>query len=248
MPSASRQIRAFDRPQSPEAELAICREALLELANLRDGALADAAQASRRIADLLPRAVMAGVSVVDAAELTGVSRPTLYRMLAENRQREPLRDLAARFERALDCEHEALPNDLAVRLQTSLDAVFEHLMRIYPLVAEEFSSLGQPGLTTLVEILPELGVPERLVLAMLMLQGLSVDRVARSVQLPEMQVLGWATLGLLRTLPRLRKELPDAERASAPDSAPNFTDTGPTTIDHRYRVGDPRRHRSFTVR
>jgi hypothetical protein len=122
------------------------------------------------------------------------------------------------------------------------------LVRIYPVVAEEFSSLGQTALTHLVEALPELGVPERVVLAMLMLQGLPTDRVARSAQLPETQVLGWAALGLLRTLPRIRDLLSGSEQAVDADAFQDGDHSAASTVDHRYRVGDPRRHRSFNLR
>jgi hypothetical protein len=187
------------------------------------------------IASLLPHAIDAGVSVVDAAGLTGLSRPTLYRMLSESRERRPLREAAAQFEQALELNNEILPAELASRFGITVDQVFDALRGLYPLVADDFEALGQAALTSLVELLPELGVPERIVLAMLLLQGQTTDYVAASTQLPENKVLGWAVLGLLRVLPRICAAQEDMAEHTA------------VNIDRRYRVGDPRRHRQFDL-
>jgi AcrR family transcriptional regulator len=189
------------------------------------------------IANLLPRAIQTGISVVDVAQLTGLSRPTLYRMLSESRERRPLREIAVEFEQALEQNNQALPADLASRFGTSIEQVFEALMGLYPLVADELAALGQPALTSLVEFLPELGVPERIVLAMRFLQGQTTDYVAASTQLPGTEVLGWAALGLLRVLPRIR---------AAREGTVKHSSTA-VSVDRRYRVGDPRRHRRFDL-
>jgi len=189
------------------------------------------------IARLLPGAIQAGVTLVDAAQLTGLSRPTLYRMLSESRELRPLREIAAQFEQALKLNHASMPAELASSFGTSIEQVFDALSGLYPLVADDFAALGQPALTSLVELLPELGVPERIVLAMLLLQGQTTDYVAASTQLPGNEVLGWAALGLLRLLPRIRAAQEDlAEHASTA-----------VKVDRRYRVGDPRRHRRFDL-
>jgi hypothetical protein len=220
-----------------EADLTQYRAALAQLAQEREGAHADANRAMEGIARLLPSAIQAGISVVDTAELTGLSRPTLYRMLSESRERRPLREVAARFEQALELNNRALPADLASHFGTSIEQVFDGLTGLYPLVADDFAALGQSALTSLVELLPELGVPERIVLAMLLLQGQTTDYVAASTRLSGREVLGWAVLGLLRVLPRIRAAQEGAaEHRSAPVS-----------VDRRYRVGDPRRHRRFDL-
>ncbi len=189
------------------------------------------------IASLLPGAIQAGITLVDAAQLTGLSRPTLYRMLSESRELRPHREIAAQFEQALELNHGSLPAELASSFGTSVEQVFDALSGLYPLVADDFAALGQPALTSLVELLPELGVPERIVLAMLFLQGQTTDYVAASTQLPGNEVLGWAALGLLRLLPRIRTAQEDlAEHASTA-----------VKVDRRYRVGDPRRHRRFNL-
>lgn len=218
-----------------QADFAQHRAALAQLAQERERAHADANRAMQGIANLLPRAIRAGISVVDAAQLTGLSRPTVYRMLSESRERRPLREVSAQFEQALELNHGALPADLATNFGTSIEEVFDALAALYPLVADDFAARGQSALTSLVEFLPELGVPERIVLAMLLLQGKTTDYVAASTQLPGTEVLGWAVLGLLRVLPRIRaaREGAAQQRSMA------------VNVDRRYRVGDPRRHRRF---
>ncbi|MGD0044693.1 MAG: hypothetical protein ABSE84_30545, partial [Isosphaeraceae bacterium] len=137
----------------------------------------------------------------------------------------------------LELNRGALPADLATHFGTSIEEVFDALTALYPLVAGDFAARGQSALTSLVELLPELGVPERIVLAMLLLQGKTTDYVAASTQLPGTEVLGWAVLGLLRVLPRIRVE---------PEGAAEQLSMA-VNVDRRYRVGDPRRHRRFDL-
>jgi hypothetical protein len=72
---------------------------------------------------------------------------------------------------------------------------------------------------------------------MLLLQAKTPDYVAASTQLPATEVLGWAALGLLRVLPRIRaaQQGPAEHRSTA------------VNVDRRYRLGDPRRHRRFDL-
>jgi hypothetical protein len=219
------------------ADLAKCRAQLTQLAQERESARAAADRATQGIANLLPSAVQAGISVVEAAQLTGLSRPTIYRMLSENREESPLRDIAARFEHALDLNSQALPHDLATHFGVLDEQIFDALMQVYPLVLDGFSALGPSAITSLIELLPELGVPERIVLPMLLMQGKTVDYVAASTQLPANVVLGWAALGLLRILPRIREVAPGP--TEHPSTAVN--------VDRRYRAGDPRRHQRFDL-
>jgi hypothetical protein len=238
------QMRAFDLCASDEAERSHYRAELGRLAHERDLAQAQVDRATHHIAEALPRALHVGVSVVEAGQVTGLSRPTVYRMLAGARKQHDFREDVALFEGALQALNQtALPFDLASYFQTSTDEVFECLMRLYPLLSREFASFGPAGLTQLVELLPALGVPERIILAMLLLQGLPTDRVAWSTKYSETEVLGWAALGLLRILPRTRE-------AFLPTAQPGEWDVG--TIEKpplrssrqrwRYPIGDPRRH------
>jgi hypothetical protein len=170
--------------------------------------LAAAEQETRRIQQLLVVALQAGMSVAEAVALTGVSRATLYRMLAEVRQQQDLRSLAHQFEEALaalgeELDLPPLPADLQRHFGASLDEVFEMLMQLYRPLAAEATALGPMGLTVLGDLIPGLGTPEKIVLNMLLFQGLSVEDVARSTQLAETRVLGWAALALLRVLPEL---------------------------------------------
>lgn len=238
-PQDGEQVAAA--PERAVTEAGRARRELVELASARANALAEAERAGRALGAVLPRAVRAGVSVVEAGRLTGLSRPTVYRMLAEHREDEPLRELAGHFEQALAQEQKALPYDLAQALGLPMENVFAKLTRVYPLLGEEFSSFGPTATTTLVEALPELGVPERIVLAMLLLQRLPVDRVAASTQLPETEVLAWAALGLLRVMPCVRAA-GKGSISGSPRTEPRST---AASVDRRYRVRDPRRHRSF---
>jgi hypothetical protein len=179
--------------------------------------LADADGAGRRIQQLLPGALQAGVSVGEAAALTGVSRATLYRMLAEARQQNGLQSLARDFEEALalldhELEVPPLPADFQGHFQLSLDEIFDKLMQLYRPLAAEAHALGPLGMAVLGDLIPQLGTPEKIVLNMLLFQNLPVEQVARSTQLSEVQVLGWAALALLRILPELRTR---AENLSA---------------------------------
>ncbi len=147
--------------------------------------------------------------VNEAVEVTGVSRATLYRMLGGARQQQDLVGLVRQFEDVLarlasELDWPPLPADFERHLGVSLDEVFEMLMQLYRPLAGEANALGPIGLAVLGDLIPGLGVPEKIVLNMLMLQGLPLKDVARSTQLPETRVLGWAALALLRVLPELR--------------------------------------------
>ena len=219
------------------ADMTKYRALLTQLAQERETARADADRAMQGIANLLPHAIQAGISMVDAAQLTGLSRPTLYRMLSEGRELSPLRDIAAKFEHALEMNNQASPVELASHFETSPEQVFDTLMGLYPLLSDGFTALGPAALTNLIELLPDLGVPERIVLSMFLLQGKPTDYVATSTQLPASEVLGWSALGLLRVLPRIR-----AAQQSSAERHPTAVN-----VDHRYQVGDPRRHRRFDL-
>lgn len=231
---------AIHWPKHPWSDLRSHYRAVLgRYAHERDLALAEAEKATRDLTETLPQALEAGVSVVDVAQLTGLSRPTIYRMLAGARKEHDVRKDLARLEHALETlDRSALPFDLASYLQISTDEVFDYLMRLYPLLRGELASFGPVGLTKLVELLPDLGVPERIVLAMLLLQDLPTERVAWSTKYSDVEVLGWASLGLLRILPRIREELHALPIMDSAD-APVLTSSRQLW---RYPIGDPRQH------
>ncbi len=230
------QLRAFDEPSSPRAERAHYRALLLQLADRREFFQTQAASTGREIAQMLPAALQAGISIVEAAQITGISRPTLYRMLADVRQQRDPRDLVQAFSHALEVlEPAALPYEIAGHFQVYVDDIFNWLAQTYPLVRSEFESFGPSATTILIEKLPELGVPERIVLPMLVLQQAPTERVARSTKLPEVQVLGWAALGLLRLLPLVRFVLEPGD-----DSPPGQRYLPPANR-WRFPIGDPRR-------
>jgi hypothetical protein len=195
--------------RSRSTQLAFYRRELHKSAGRRSASFAEAEQETRRIQQLLPAALQAGMSVNEAVEVTGVSRATLYRMLGDARQQQDLLGLLRQFEEVLarltsELDWAPLPADFERHLGVSLDEVFEMLMQLYRPLAAETNALGPMGLAVLGDLIPDLAVPEKIVLNMLMLQGLPLKDVARSTQLPETRVLGWAALALLRVLPELR--------------------------------------------
>ncbi len=195
--------------RSRATQLAFYRHELRQSAVRRSASLAAAEQDTRRIQQLLPAALQAGMSVNEAVEVTGVSRATLYRMLSDARQQQDLQGLLNQFEDALarlthELDWPPLPADLQRQFGVSLDEVFEMLMQLYRPLAAQANALGPIGLTVLGDLIPELEVPEKIVLNMLLFQNLPLKDVARSTQLAETRVLGWAALALLRLLPELR--------------------------------------------
>jgi hypothetical protein len=192
---------------------------LRRLADERQAAVARADRAASEIAQSLPGALAGGLSVVRASEITGISRPTLYRMLNKARQHEEIRDVAARFEQAveqLSNEHELSPRpyDLGTYLGLSIDEVFEALAPLYGVLTAELESYGSAAITTLIGILPSYGPPEDPILKMLLLHRASPEKVAWSTKRPQVEVFGWAVLGLLRALPHIRRSVRPIEEDS----------------------------------
>jgi hypothetical protein len=230
------QLRAFDEQTSPEAQQAHYRARLLQLSDRREFFQTQAANSGREIAQMLPAALQAGVSVVEAAQITGISRPTLYRMLAAARHERDPRDLVEAFANAIEMlPPAALPYEIAEHFGVYVEDVLNWLAQTYPLVRAEFESFGPGAATVLIEKLPELGVPERIVLPMLLLQQAPTERVAWSTKLPDVQVLAWAALGLLRLLPLVRFLLrPGDESAPGQHFFPS-DDSSRSPIGERHR-------------
>lgn len=202
------------------------RSQLQRLAEQREQAIDDVNRSVGEIAELLPRAQQAGIPLVEAAAITGLSRPTLYRMLGEARERQDLRAVTTEFEAIVDTVskdvgHRALPAELARYCGCSTDEMFERLAQIYPLLANEFAGFGPTAISQLATMLTEpepneFRPPEQPILRMLFLHDMPLKRVAWSTELPDTEVLGWAALGLLDVLPRVRKTAADNNLARAP--------------------------------
>jgi hypothetical protein len=186
------------------------RERLSRMAAERAEAAGRAEALAEEMYGLLPGALQAGISIVEAAELTGISRPTLYRALKDTQQRQDLRWAIGEYEHELarlaqDGSDTVLPAHLAAAWKVPVAEVFERLMQVYRPLASDFASLGSNGLTLLIRLLPTLMSPESEILRMFLLQDKSARRVAQSNQMSETEVLGWAALALLRLLPRMRE-------------------------------------------
>jgi hypothetical protein len=204
-----------------DTQRGLYRNELARVAREREASLEQADAAMTRIRQMLPGALQAGVSVVELAQITGLSRPTLYRLLADARQQQDLRGLAVQLEDVIarvtgELGRSALIADLVERLETDNEELRERLTMVAGYISGELDALGSPGLTLLVELLPEAPKVERIVLTMLFLQRLPVEEVARSVEFGPEDVVVWASLGLLRLLPKLREQIvPSPSPASA---------------------------------
>ena len=214
--SALQKERRIRAQRALDTQRALYRDELNRVAAERNAAFATAEQATARIAQLLPAAVQAGVSIVEVAQVTGISRPTLYRMLADVRQTQDARSLAEQLGHALgrlsaELGRPALPADLAPYLNVSNDELQTMLGHVFTYLAREVDGLGPSALTALVDLLPGLGKPEKIVLNMLLLQRLPATEVARSTRFSPTAVLAWAGLGLLRLYPELRSRLRPAD-------------------------------------
>jgi hypothetical protein len=133
-------------------------------------------------------------------------------MLSEARQQQDLRGIVSQFATAMtdltqSLGRAPLPADFQAHFDCSLDEIFELLMQLYRPLSAEAVSLGPLALIVLGDLIPGLDIPEKVVLNMLIFQQLPLDEVARSTQLAETRVLGWAALALLRLLPELRARL-----------------------------------------
>lgn len=201
---AARAQRAIDTQRT------LYRHELQRATDDRREALAQGEAATERIARLLPGAVEAGLPIVKIAEITGISRPTIYRMLSEARTFQDLRGLAEQLRGAVsqlsdELSRPALPGDLATCFRVSVEEVHTLLAQALRQLAAEFDRLGPTGPTLLVELLPALGTPEKVVLNLLLVQHLPTEDVARSTKLSQTQVLSWAALALIRVLPVIRQ-------------------------------------------
>jgi len=192
--------------QSFEVQRGLYREQLREAAAERHEYRQAAEAASRRIALLLPGAADAGVPIAEIARLTGQSRPTLYRLLAEAR---PQRDLAAQFAhlarglRAASEEvgHPALLVEFASSLGLDIAELRLQLSPLFDYGVQRFDALGAPASIALIDLLPGLPEVEKIILNMTFSQRLALADIARSVDRPETDVIAWGVLGLLRVLP-----------------------------------------------
>lgn len=208
--SALHRERALRARRSRGTQLALYRGELRRAADDLERSRAAVDEATQLIQRLLPSALEAGIGIGEATQITGLSRATLYRMLADAHRHQNVTGLVTQLESALGQLAETLnrpplPADLESLFNVSLDEVFELLMQAYLPLSRRAAGLGPMDLAALGDLIPNLGTPEKVVLNMLIFQGLAVPAVAKSVQLSETQVMAWAALGLLRILPALAR-------------------------------------------
>jgi DNA-directed RNA polymerase specialized sigma24 family protein len=204
-----------------EVHIAFYRNELRRSAAARASALAHAEEAQRHVERLLPGALQAGVPVSEAAAITGVSRATLYRMIARANRQQSVEELAAQVQATLallgeKLDHPPEPADLQEHLGGSVDEVFRLLASLYPFLEARIEELDSVAPTALVDLLPGLTTPEKTALTMLLFHGRSPEQAAQSMSLPELTVLGRAALGLLRLLPDIEARVATVAGADRP--------------------------------
>jgi hypothetical protein len=188
--------------------LALYRGELQRAADDLNKSRAAVDETTQFIQRLLPSALEAGVAISEAAQITGLSRATLYRLLADARRQQNLTGLVTQLEGAVGqlaetLDRPPLPADLRSLFNVSLEEVFEMLMQAYLPLSQRAASLEPMEVAALGDLIPTLGTPEKVVLNMLIFQRLPVAAVSKSAKLTKTQVMAWAALGLLRILPAL---------------------------------------------
>lgn len=206
---------AETRRRGEEVSRALYRKEIGNAARQRQERTAEAEEAAARIESLLPGAVGAGISVAELANLTGWSRPTIYRMASRSREQADLTGLAKDLEEAVTqasakAGHDAGSYDLAQLLEIDQEEVHGRLGLVFPLLAAEYEALGPSAAIALIDLLPSIPHNEKIVLTPLFFQRQPMAAVAESAARPIAEVTAWAALGLLRLLPRIREELAQA--------------------------------------
>jgi hypothetical protein len=200
--------RAKNAQRGVGANQALYRHELGHAAASRQEQLKRAEDASRRIAELLPGARQAGLSIAEISRLTGYSRPTLYRLLAEAR---PQQDLAAEFQRLAEelksasaqIGHPALRDEFAKYLDIEIDELCGQLTRLFSYSVERLNALGSLATVSLVDLLPDIPDTEKIILTQMFFHRLPIEEIIRSINRPGDEVVVWAVLALLRVLPEI---------------------------------------------
>jgi hypothetical protein len=215
MPAATKQKPRTRAPKTPtrdpdrESRLTSYRQELQRVTEVREAAAAEAERAMEETGDILERAIGAGLSPDEGAQLTRLSRPTTYRQIARARRRREKTATLATYEALLTEAREELGRhagaaELAARCGTSLEEFLERLAEMSRVVLDEFPSFDTATVSAISRLVLELEEPEAEILRMSVLHRMSRRRIARTLGLPDDTVAGWTTLGLLRALPLAR--------------------------------------------
>jgi hypothetical protein len=208
---------APNRPSRPSAthrdtQQSRCRDELADLTAALQLAEAQATQAKADIARALPQTLAYGLPMEQVAAITEISKPTLYRMLAEVTKLQDLRGVVQELEavvRLLSTErgHPCLPQDLADYRGTDTHAVQHDLILVHRLLRADLRKLRKRGGQTVITPPVDLPPVELKILKMLLDQGKSKTRIADATGLTADDVVARASLALLRLGPSMRAEL-----------------------------------------
>jgi hypothetical protein len=209
--SAPNKRKARTGDPDRDSRLAFYREELRRVTKVRETARAEAERAMEETGDLLEKAIGAGLSPDEGAELAQLSRPTTYRQIARARHRREKTATLATYETLIAdmCKHfgrHATGVELAARSGMSLEEFLERLAGMSDVVLDEFGSFGTPGVRVVSRLVLELEEPEAEILRMSVLHRMSRRKISRTLGLPDVTITGWTTLGLLRALPSARAE------------------------------------------
>jgi hypothetical protein len=205
------------RPARPPSahratQQARCRDELARLTAFRQLAEAQVTQAKADIARLLPEALAYSLPVDQVAAITEISKPTLYRMLADATKLQNLRGRVQELEALIrqvtaDVGHPCLPQDLADRRGTDLYEIDHDLVLVHRLLRDDIGTSHNHDDSTIPSPRDDLPIVEQKILKMLLDQGKSKKRIAAATGLTENEVVTRASLALLRLGPSSRAEL-----------------------------------------
>jgi hypothetical protein len=199
---ASLQAERRRRAQNSQAlQQGLYRREIQAQAQLRVDGQRQAAQAEHRIAQLLPMAVQVGVTLAEISRLTGISRPTLYKMLDAGSPSDTARQCWQHLTDALvdarsQLHREPLRDEIATQLGIAPQALVSQLLTVAPHALELAQMLrDRADLFEALQLLPK---PEGTFFNQALFQMRSIVAIAESAQRTEADVMVHLTLAVLR--------------------------------------------------
>jgi hypothetical protein len=191
---------------------ALYRNEIRAVVERRSAALESVAEIETKLKSLILDAVTAGLGVTELARITGFSRPTVYRMLAEGRQTADYGELLDQLIEALGAASKtigrpALRRDLADHLGVTEPELIDLLIAALPVAMNETEALGPIASVALLDGLSALPTAEKIAVNMALNQRVDLGAIARAMQIADIEATIHLMLGLLRLMPLLRAAL-----------------------------------------